>query len=292
MSPLTDQPRLLQLILQLLKFLSNLLKSIWLFFPGILFIFLTFACFITLSQGKDIVISFTENTRKGPGTSVILMNLVIKLTLFVAIAFWAYVSWYSSRIVAYAKLYRQKTYAAQFKPTLPEKDFGTVYEVQRLFLDSFPRLVGYACFIIILFAVSNVIFPDSWVKHQPLPCLAGLLLLIGIIDKRLIRFTDTERSSKRLRLWFNVAGIGFLALLVLLQLTGLLNKPAVLFWMIMLLMIIYMLYINLRRKIVDEDAAKKMTEIAGKETVVTRSAEEGDEFYSPGTKRDWLFFMV
>ena len=224
MAPLTDQPRLLQWILKLLKLLSNLLKSIWLFFPGILFIFLTFACFITLGQGKDIVISFTENTRKGPGASVILMNLLIKFTLFVAIAFWSYVSWYSSRIVAYAKLYRQKTYASQFKPALPEKDFGTVYEVQKLFLDSFPRLVGYACFIIILFAVSNVIFPNSWVKQQPIPCLAGLLLIIGIVDKRLIRFTDNEHSSKRLRRWFNVVGIGFLALLVLLQLTGLLNK--------------------------------------------------------------------
>ncbi len=269
MAPLTDQPRLFQWILKLLKFLSNLLKSIWLFFPGILFIFLTFACFITLGQGKDIIISFTENTRKGPGANIILINLLIKFTLFIAIAFWAYVSWYSSRIVAYAKLYRQKTYASQFKPALPEKDFGTVYELQKLFLDSFPRLVGYACFIIILFAVANVIFPGSWVIDQPIPCLAGLLLIIGIIDKRLIRFTDNEDSSKRLRRWFNMVGIGFLVLLVLLQLTGLLNKPAVLFWMIILLMIIYMLYINLRRKIVDEDAVKKLAAIAGKETGIT-----------------------
>ena len=61
----TDQSRLINIAVKLVKFVSNLLKSIWLFFPAILFILLTFACFIKLGQGKDIVISFTENTRQG-----------------------------------------------------------------------------------------------------------------------------------------------------------------------------------------------------------------------------------
>jgi hypothetical protein len=269
MTPLIDQPRLVQLFFKVLRFLSNTLKSIWLFFPSIFFIALTFACFIALGQGKDIIISFTENTRQGNGIRPLLINLLIKLTFFIAIAFWVYVSWYSSRIVAYAKLFRQRRYASQFKPAVPEKQFGTLYEVQQLFLDSFPRLVGYACCLIILFAVSNVIFPESWVKNQPIPCLAVLLLVIGIADHRLIKFTDNEASSKRLRRWFKIAGIGFLLLLVILQLTGLLNKPVVLFFMIILLMVIYMLYINLRRKVVDEEAGKKLASIAGKETGLT-----------------------
>ena len=266
MAPLTDQPRLVQWFFRLLKFASNLLKSIWLFFPAILFILLTFTCFITLGQGKDIVISFTENTRKGPGISVVLINVLIKLTFFIAIAFWVYVSWFSSRIVAYTKIYRQKAYADQFKPALPETEFGTVYEVRKTFLDSFPRLVGYACLIIILFAISNVIFPGSWVIQQPIPCLAVLLLVIGLVDRRLIKFTDNENSSARLRRWFTILGISFLVLLLALQLTGLLNSPVVLFGMTILLLLIYMLYINLRRKMVDEEAGKKLASIAGKES--------------------------
>ena len=265
----TAQPGLIQFAIKLLKFISNLLKSIWLFFPAILFIMLTFACFIKLGQGKDIIISFTENTRKGNAFNDIAVNILIKLTFFIAIAFWVYVSWYSSRIIAYGKLYRQKTYATQFKPALPEDQFGTMYEVQQLFLDGFPRLVGYACFIIVLFAVSNMIFPDSWIKKQPIPCLAVLLLVAGLTDKQLIRFTDNEVNSKRLRRWFTITGISFLVLILVLQVTNLLNKPFVLFAMVILMMVLYTLYINLRRKIVDEGASKRIAAIAGKETGVT-----------------------
>lgn len=259
--PTLDQPMLIQWLLRIMRFASNLLKSIWLFFPAILFIFLTFACFITLEQGRDIVISFTENTRQGPGIGPILVNILIKLTFFVAIAFWAYVSWFSSRIVAYAKLYRQKTYASAFQPAIPESEFSIHYEVQQLFLDTFPRLVGYACFIIMLFALCNLVFPHSIVKKQPLPCLAGCLLIVGLLDRRLIKFTSQEASSARLRLWFRVTGITFLVLLLVLQVTGLLNSAWVLFIMVFLLMGIYMLYINLRRKIVEEDAAKTLLKI-------------------------------
>jgi len=268
MIQLTDRPGLITLTRKLVRFISNLLKSLWLFFPAILFILLTFACFVVLGQGKDIVISFTENTRKGHAFGDIAINFLIKFTFFIAIAFWVYISWYSSHIVADGKRYRQKTYANQFKPGLPEDKFDTVYEVQQLFLDVFPRLVGYACFIVVLFAISNMVFPNSWVKKQPILFMAVFLLITGFIDKQLIRFTDNQVNSKRLRRWFKFVGIGFLIFLPLLQFSGLLNNPYVLFAMIIWLMIIYTLYINLRRKIVEEDALKKMVEIAGKDTGV------------------------
>ncbi len=257
MTSLTDQPWLLRTALASLKFVSNLLKSLWLFFPSIFFIFLTFACFIQLGQGKDIIISFTENTRRGYSPADIATNILIKAAFFIAIAFWVYVSWYSSRIVAYAKLYRQRTYADQFKPSLAETEFGTRYEVQQPFLESFPRLVGYACFIIVLFAISNMVFPDSWVKKQPLPCMAVILLVAGLLDKKMIQFTCNEANSTRLRRWFNITGISFLVLIVLLQLTGILNNPYVLFAMVIVMMLVYALYINLRRKVIDEGTAPK-----------------------------------
>ena len=269
MPALPNQSGLTGGIVKVAKFFSNVLKSLWLFFPAVLFILLTFACFIKLGQGKDIIISFTENTRKGHNLADVSVNILIKFTFFIAIAFWVYISWYSSRIVAYGKLYRQKTYAGLFKPALPEDQFGTMYEVQALYLESFPRLVGYACFIIMLFSISNIIFPESWVKHQPFPFLAGFLVIAGIIDKKLIRFTDDEVNSQRLRRWFKFIGIGFLALLLVLQLTTLLNKPFFLFAMIVWLMILYTLYINLRRKIVNEEAVAKRAMVAAKQTGVT-----------------------
>ncbi|HTL09720.1 MAG TPA: hypothetical protein VL307_15715 [Chitinophagaceae bacterium] len=274
----------------LVKFIANLLKSIWLFFPSILFIVLTFACFIQLGQGEDIIISFTENTRHGQGAAVLFINLLVKLTFFLAIAFWTYISWYSSRIVAYAKLFRQRSYANQFKPALPEKEFGTVYEVQQLFLDRFPRLVGYACFIIILFAVGNMIFPNGWVKKQPIPCLAVLLFFIGWIDKQLVKFTDNEHSSTRLRNWFTVAGIAFLVLFVVLQLSGALNNPYVLFAMILALMLVFMLYINLRRKWVLEDAGRATISSSGKDSALSRALKKVMTFIHLDHKEIGYFF--
>ena len=83
---------------RLLRFLSNLLRSLWLFFPGILFLILTLMVFWTLGQGKDIVIAFTENKSR-----TILDFNYTRTIFFLAIGFWVYVSWYSSRIISYIK---------------------------------------------------------------------------------------------------------------------------------------------------------------------------------------------
>jgi len=258
-----DQPMLQRTNAGLLKFVSNVLKSLWLFFPSVVFIMLTFACFISLSQGKDILISFTENNRKGSALYVVGTNILIKFTFFMAIAFWAYVSWYSSRIVAYAKLYRQRNYANQFMPSLAEDKFGTVYEIQQRFLDVVPRLAGYGCFIIVLFSIADLLFTASWVSKQPVLWLVIFLLITRFIDYQLIRFTSNEINSKRLRRWFTIAGIAFLLLVVILEVSGLLIKVPVLFAMTVLLMLVYMLYINLRRKWVEEDALKTKAKLAG-----------------------------
>src|SRR5690242_27905 len=82
------------LLYRLVRFLSRLLKSLWLFFPGILFVIMVIWCFWTLGQGKDLIVAFTENQKA-------------KIFFFIAIAFWIYVSWYSSRIVAYIKKSKQ-----------------------------------------------------------------------------------------------------------------------------------------------------------------------------------------
>ena len=262
MPQLANRSFLQQKIADLLKFISNLLKSLWLFFPSVVFILLTYACFLSLSQGKDILISFTENARKGNDFNTICNNIAIKFTFFMAIGFWAYVSWYTSRIVAYGKLYRQRNYADQFAPTLAEDKFGTVFEIQQRFLDVVPRLVGYACFIIMLFSIGDLVFVNSWISKQPILWMAVCLLIMWFIDRLLIKFTCNEVNSNRLRRWFTIAGISFLLLIVLLEVTGLLIKVWVLFVMTILLMLVYMLYINLRRKWVQEDAPKNEAKLA------------------------------
>src|SRR5687767_14133378 len=60
-------------------------RAIWLFFPPIVFLLLTFACFSTLSQGKDLMIITWEN------------GLTYKYFI-IAIFYWVYMTWYSTRI--------------------------------------------------------------------------------------------------------------------------------------------------------------------------------------------------
>jgi hypothetical protein len=74
----------------------------WLFFPGILFLLFPIFCFWELGQGKDIVVAFTENEAR-----TILGLYYTRIVFFLAIGFWVYVSWYSSRIIAYIKKSKQ-----------------------------------------------------------------------------------------------------------------------------------------------------------------------------------------
>src|SRR4026207_2400867 len=92
------------LLSRLLRFISQLLKSIWLFFPGILFLLLPIFCFWMLGQGKDIIIAFIDNIA---AKNFFHFNYT-RTVFFLVIGFWVYVSWYSSRIIAYIKTTQQK----------------------------------------------------------------------------------------------------------------------------------------------------------------------------------------
>src|ERR1700730_17352860 len=98
-------PSLETYILRVARFLSQLFKSIWLFFPGILFILLAIFCFWLTGQGKDIIVAFTENESR-------LIKSIhftyTRIVFFLGIAFWVYVSWYSSRIIAEIKKSKQE----------------------------------------------------------------------------------------------------------------------------------------------------------------------------------------
>src|SRR6476620_2516908 len=91
-------------ILWILKFLSHLFKCIWIFFPSILFLIFAYVCFWVLDQGKDLMIAFAENRHA-------------RLFFFIAIAFWVYTAWYSSRIIAYI-VAKKKGQPMQLKSTV------------------------------------------------------------------------------------------------------------------------------------------------------------------------------
>jgi hypothetical protein len=94
-------------ILQALKFIWRLItnpdlyrfisRSLWLFFPSLLFLFLLLFAFWNISQGKDLMVYTIEYPR-------------VYILFFIAILFFAFTLWYSSRLVAKAKYWQNKYY--------------------------------------------------------------------------------------------------------------------------------------------------------------------------------------
>lgn len=112
------------LLKRLATLVRNLLRALWVFFPGILFLALTLACFWNLAQGKDLMVLATEHR----GFFLLFQSFLSFLVL---------VSWYAARTVANAK--RQCVYAAP--DYLPEGYYKHM-----------PRFIGFTLFTIIMLA--------------------------------------------------------------------------------------------------------------------------------------------
>src|ERR1019366_3837373 len=143
-----------QFLSRLLRFISQLSKSMWLFFPGIVFLLFAIFCFWMLGQGKDIIVAFTENTSR----TIFSINYT-RIIFFVAIGFWAYVSWYSARIISYIKKSRQEDdvqISSGVNRETAEKEYTErhqFFEIGINFIDEFPRIIGNGCFLVLELAV-------------------------------------------------------------------------------------------------------------------------------------------
>lgn len=98
-------------------------KALFLFFPSILFLVFAYLAFWTLGPAKDLMVISLEKEH------------VFGYCL-IALIFWTYVTWYSSRLVAKAK---------QFKH--PDENY-----IWAALLMQFPRVLGFTCFTIIILA--------------------------------------------------------------------------------------------------------------------------------------------
>ncbi|MEO6832022.1 MAG: hypothetical protein ABI378_06740, partial [Chitinophagaceae bacterium] len=135
------------LILLLLRWVSILLRTIYLFFPSLFFLLLATFVFCSLSQGQDMIRLCLSSGR------------LAGLAFTVAIVFWVFVTWYTARLVAYNHddLYNaQYTGAATSKPLKIGKDM----------LFHFPRLMAFSIFLIMILAIlrfDHVGIRNNWV---------------------------------------------------------------------------------------------------------------------------------
>src|SRR5262245_50851624 len=119
-----------------LVFLRVLLRSIWLFFPSILFLVMALFATWYLTQGKDIMQRTLEQPR-------------IFYTFVIATIFWVYVTWYTSRIIGkitYASLSR--------RPDKEERFWGR-------FLIQMPRFLSFSCLTVIILGFAKLAYDKN-----------------------------------------------------------------------------------------------------------------------------------
>ena len=166
---------ILSFIKKLLQVFTIFLRYVWLIFPACLFLFAAYSCFWTLSQGRDLLISSLENNWR---VSV----------LWIALVFWVFATWYSSRILVYknARLFKcgedyfKKNIAENEKAAVPSKGFNinwVLYKCSETLGFHLPRLMGYLCFAIIILAYWQL----PVIKNPISAGFASLLLLVYIL---------------------------------------------------------------------------------------------------------------
>ncbi len=111
-----------------IHFLRALFKSVWLFFPAILFLLLALEAFWQLGQGKDLLERTLENGR-------------IFVLFIVAEVFWTYITWYTCYMISKIKL-------AALPAFTEDKD---VIHWRRM-LTQMPRYLAFTCLTIIILA--------------------------------------------------------------------------------------------------------------------------------------------
>ncbi|HKO81599.1 MAG TPA: hypothetical protein VJU78_14440, partial [Chitinophagaceae bacterium] len=108
---------------KVLSHISYLVKAIWIFFPGILFLLLGLFLFLKLPQGQDIIYQSTDAKA----------SWLTGIYLVLAAVFWVFTTWYTARLIAY--------------------DRNDLYKKAPVILYHFPRLLGYSIFLVIWLGV-------------------------------------------------------------------------------------------------------------------------------------------
>jgi len=226
----------------ILLYISQLLKSLWLFFPGILFLLLPIVCFWILGQGQDIITAFIENKSRTSGP----FNYS-RIFFFLAIIFWVYVSWYSSRIISYIKQKRQEQDITTVAATT-DVQINTAYEkgesyfnIGKGFLDEFPRIIGNSCFLILELAILQT--PEFFLLNNR---EAWVFFFLGLLN---IYFINKWVKSKISYRYFKRSFYIFMIIFGVIISTALTKNLNIgfLFSIVVLLHIYFIYFINSRR---------------------------------------------
>ena len=212
---LTPWKTFLLFVKRKLQELAILLELLWIFFPGILFIFLSFFLFTRLLQGKDLIVLALESTVSG-------------FYLLTGLIFWAGVSWYTGRLIAYNH------------DKLFQKASQSLYHA--------PRIMGFLCFSVMIYAFLEL--PEmNTQKWVPLLVMAADMFAYYFFHRMFERVKDRESENTLNR--YRV--IVFIILLILFLIAGYVNRAMVYLVCLPLMQLGFLFLVIIRRKITDTD---------------------------------------
>src|SRR5579872_2141520 len=205
-----------------------ILANAWLFFPSLLFLLLVQVAFWNATQGQDIMTAFAESNRNS-----------FRFFFFLAMGFWVYLTWFSSRIIA------------EMKDRQTGLLDGPVTDLVR---DKYPRMAGFAGFLIIELAILQL----PALGTPPSGGLCWLIFAIGLVlFGWLDHWVGGKVADSKTGYWierrFWIIFVAYFALIFLFSRLISLSTQGFLRAMlggVLLLQIIFLFYVNLRRRVV------------------------------------------
>ena len=204
-----------------------LFKAIWLFFPAIIFLWASYACFWKLTQGKDLMVITLENRN-------------VFLYFIIALLYWVYITWYSSRLVAKAKEFEQPC----------DDHIWTMMRVHG------PRLLGFISIAVIMLAFFRLPEEMGIPRLSKLACTLIFLAFIPIYfilykvwDSFLEKQNRGQKKKKRLIFIQTVTWV-FLGILVVVVVFFKIFAGLIILLLVMQQALLVLLII--RRKLIDD----------------------------------------
>jgi hypothetical protein len=218
---------------KLLQRIAILLRVLWIFFPGILFVFAGAQVFLNLSQGKDVIVAATETNFRG-------------LFVMLGLIFWVFVTWYSGRLVAY--------------------NHDEIFALAPRILYHLPRLLGFICFLVVIAAMAKL-------PPKPMADWLVWLIVVADLALYLLFHAQFEKikeghNTKQLVKYRNAVRILVIAMSILI---GYINNPAIYLAGLPVVQLGFLFLVIVRRKIRYVEVATKEANTAQKKELTGRA---------------------
>lgn len=204
-----------------------------------------------------------------------------------------YVSWYSSRIIAYIKKSKQQDKIQEItnlSRNEAEKEFkrkNRYLDISSGFLDEFPRMIGNACFLVLELAVLH-----SPLLSNPIPPVwAWIIFMVSLVILRYLnkQINDRYSSKSYFRSAFKV--VLYIFIVAILSACFFTKIPLIiLFALVVLFHCVFIFYINIRRAEMEKEAREQTIH----RKISTRSIIERlmDFFCIPGKEKAYLVWFI